>query len=450
MIEPREQPRRAPAGPPADYFHLRTQWLQYRSQLFDHGTGLPTLPAIFDDIRRAVEEKGAVFIIYVDLGRENSVEETWGWQVYDSILKDFVDTIKRVKSSILPPQAVLSLVNVRGDEFLLFITPPERREQQTAFRSEMEQLTQEFAGALDEELARMPTTTGVRQLHLATGRSFVMADPMQRLERQLYKAIGEARQQLDRKIERDEVRLRAVLKKIISERSVRTVYQPIVYLEDGRILGYEALTRGPENSHFKNSESLFRFADRTDLGVELDRVCRETAVMTASTQASQRLFLNTSALAITRPDFIDDHFITLIKDKGIPNKNIVFEITERVKIEEWETFKQIITQLRQHRFAIAIDDMGAGYSSLQSIAEIEPEFLKFDMSLVHNIHNSLIKQDLCKVLLTLSEKLGAPIIAEGVETNEEYSLLRSFGVKLGQGNFFLPPGQMGRPLNKFL
>ncbi len=438
---PRSQEER-----PTDYLHLKTQLLQYRSQLFDLGLGLPTLAAIFNDIRRTLEEKGSLLLIYIDLSRENRVEEIWGWQTYDSILKEFSSVLARTQKALLPPDSVLALMNVRGDEFLVFIAPPERKNRNISFRLEMERLAEEFSNVLTYELARLPVDSNIRQLHLATGSAFVQLDPMLRIERQLHRAINEARQHFERKVEQDEFAMMLLLKKIINERNVRTVYQPIVYLNDGQVLGYEALTRVPECAQFKDAETLFSFADKSDLGPALDRLCREMAVHSADFNGSTRLFLNTSAAAIRDPAFIDQKFVDLIRTKGIRMQNIVFEITERVKIDEWDAFRKIVEKLRKYDFCIAIDDMGSGYSSLQSIAELEPEYLKFDMSLVHDIDRSLIKQDLLKVILTLSEKLHAPIIAEGVETEEEFTVLRDLGVKLGQGNFLGAPGALNAPI----
>lgn len=434
---------------PADYFHLRTQWLQYRSQLFDTGTGLPTLAAVFDDIRRVIEERRSILLLYIDLGRENRLEEIAGWQSYDSLLKEFTESVRKARDSVLPHDTILTLMNVRGDEFLAFVPPAGVWERGGAPLVEIEKIAAQFTTMLSKEASRMSSEGAGRQIHIATGYAFIHADPMQRIERQIYRAIGEARHQFARKVEKEESLMKQALKKIISERNVRTLYQPIVDLDARKILGYEALTRGPVNGHFKDSETLFSFADKTELAPELDRLCRDSAVRTAQWNGDMRLFLNTSAKSFTDPSFLDEGFLKLVEEHGIQTSNIVFEITERVKIEAWESFRRVLSNLREHRFAIAIDDMGAGYSSLQSIAELDPEFLKFDMSLVHDIDTSLIKQDLLRVMLTISEKLGAPIIAEGVETAQEYEVLKRLGVKLAQGNFFAEPGIVGAPIREF-
>ncbi|HSP05780.1 MAG TPA: EAL domain-containing protein, partial [Acidobacteriota bacterium] len=128
-----------------------------------------------------------------------------------------------------------------------------------------------------------------------------------------------------------------------------------------------------------------------------------------------------------------------VAELGLRQERIVLEITERVAIQEWESFKKVLHDFRKHGFKIAIDDMGAGYSSLQAIAELEPDFLKFDISLVRNIHENLIKIGLLETLVSLSNKINAKVIAEGIEEKDEYQALRNLGVDLGQGYFFAVP-----------
>ena len=88
---------------------------------------------------------------------------------------------------------------------------------------------------------------------------------------------------------------------------------------------------------------------------------------------------------------------------------------------------------------MAIDDMGAGYSSLQSVAELEPDFLKFDINLVRDIHENPIKRGLLESLLLMAQKIDAQVIAEGVEKEEEFEALREMRVTFGQGYLFSPP-----------
>jgi EAL domain-containing protein (putative c-di-GMP-specific phosphodiesterase class I) len=125
--------------------------------------------------------------------------------------------------------------------------------------------------------------------------------------------------------------------------------------------------------------------------------------------------------------------------EGLRHSQVVLEITERVAVEERQLYRDTLRALKDAGFGIAIDDMGAGYSSLQSIVELEPDYLKFDISLVRNIDRNLIKRSLLETLVDLSEKIGARVIAEGIEARSELDTLREMGVRLGQGPYLAPP-----------
>jgi len=119
--------------------------------------------------------------------------------------------------------------------------------------------------------------------------------------------------------------------------------------------------------------------------------------------------------------------------------NLVLEITERTAIEDFEAFGRELDRLRRIGFLVAIDDVGTGYSSLQTISEVPADFLKIDISLIKNIHQSLIKQDLVHSLLQVASRTRTRVIAEGIETAEEHQALRACGVRYGQGFYFARP-----------
>jgi len=273
-----------------------------------------------------------------------------------------------------------------------------------------------------------------------TGYATVERDPTVRFERLMERAIDKTREMSGRQLENEMMRSYISLQKIISQGSIVTFFQPIVSLQDLDILGYEALTRGPEDSGFDDPEVLFSYAENTNLILELERLCRRNALKSAQAlHLDRKLFLNSSARAILDSDFTPDHIAEFVAELGLDKRNVVLEITERIAIQEWDTFKKVLRQFRNHGFKIAVDDIGAGYSSLQAIAELEPDFLKFDVSLVRNINESLIKRGLLETLVALSHKIRAQLIAEGVETKLEFQTLRSLGVPLGQGYFFASP-----------
>lgn len=176
--------------------------------------------------------------------------------------------------------------------------------------------------------------------------------------------------------------------------------------------------------------------------MELERLCCRKALSSAiGLQSEARLFLNTSAKALSDPELQAGKLKQIASEVGLKSQNIVLEITERVAIEKKEIFQKVLWAMKEQGFSLAIDDMGASYASLQTIAEVEPEFLKFDISLVRGIDKSLIKRELLEMLIILAEKIKAFIIAEGVETEAEFKTLKELGVTLGQGYYLGPPAK---------
>src|SRR4029453_18858629 len=107
--------------------------------------------------------------------------------------------------------------------------------------------------------------------------------------------------------------------------------------------------------------------------------------------------------------------------QGLAHQDVILEIRERVTTEERHGFRETLRELKREGFGIAIDDRGAGHSSLKSVVDLEPDYLKFDISLVHNIDRSVIKRSLLETLVELSGKIGAEVIAEGIEAESEFN-----------------------------
>lgn len=426
-----------PNDPKADYFVLRAEWLKFKSNLYDKNTNLPTLPIIIDDTRKLVEEYGTIGLLLVDLGKQKNFETTYGWQVYDDIIKQFGQILEESRNEVLSEKDLVAVSHIRGDEFLIFLTPPPGK---TWTDNGLEIINEKMRSSIRRKMERFNGQRWHTNLTFHTGYGSISRDPTIRIERLIQRAIARAREVSGQEIENEMIRHHIALQRIISNNAIITYFQPIVYLQDLEILGYEALSRGPEDSGFEGTELLFTFAESTNMLLDLERLCRRSALCAAQAhQFDRSLFLNSSAKALQDTHFTPAQLSELVAELGLKQDRIVFEITERVAIQEWEIFKKVLRELRKYGFKIAIDDMGAGYSSLQAIAELEPDFLKFDISLVRNIHENLIKIGLLETLVTLSKKINAQVIAEGIEEKQEYMALRNLGVDLGQGYYFAIP-----------
>lgn len=227
---------------------------------------------------------------------------------------------------------------------------------------------------------------------------------------------------------------------ILDTQNIRMVYQPIVSLFDGSLFGYEALTRGPENSQFHSPSVLFEFAEKEGYLYELEKLAREKAIQNSILQHKQQmLFINISSPVIVDPKFKAGQTLEILQQTGLSPSNVVFEITERSSIEDFTLAKKVLEHYRKQGYKIAIDDAGAGYSSLQAIAELQPDYIKVDRSLVQDVHKYKIKEYIMETFVTFAQKMNIHLIAEGIENEEELMKLSRMGVHYVQG--FL----LGRP-----
>jgi EAL domain-containing protein (putative c-di-GMP-specific phosphodiesterase class I) len=240
---------------------------------------------------------------------------------------------------------------------------------------------------------------------------------------------------------RDEDRRAQGLDQILEARKIHTLYQPIIELQTRRVIGHEIFTHGPTGSPFEEAERLFAVAERTGRLVELERISRARALESARRHLAPgaKLFLNTSARALADPDVAGAGFVRLVDQSGLRHEEVVLEITERVPKEERRPYEQTLRDLKQQGFGIAIDDMGAGYSSLSALVTIEPDYLKFDIALVRGIDRSSIKRSLLETVVDLSGRIGAQVVAQGIEAEGELTTLLDMGVPLGQGRFLAAP-----------
>ncbi|WP_226577001.1 EAL domain-containing protein [Halobacillus litoralis] len=232
------------------------------------------------------------------------------------------------------------------------------------------------------------------------------------------------------------------LSSLIQNNHLFTHFQPIVNITEERIQGFEALTRFPMNDSFKSPIELFQLADSTGSLFQLEKHTRKLAIDRISPylQSHQQLWVNLTPTVIHDRHFTPGFTHSILEGTNISPEQIVFEITEHSAIKNFSSFKRLLNHYRKQGFKIAIDDVGAGYSSLQTISELKPEYLKVDRSLISDIHVESEKQCMVEALQQIGTKMGAEIVAEGVEKDEECLQLIHMGIELLQGYYFAKPG----------
>ncbi|MCC6128846.1 MAG: EAL domain-containing protein [Acidobacteria bacterium] len=418
---------------------LRVEWLQYRSMLFDRDAGLPTLAFVIDSLRRDIEDDGGIAVLTFMMNAERQVEDLWGWQEYDRLITSFVRFLQGMMAESRLPQGVLCVPSVRSDEILFFVPVKEHAGvTETARLRWLKTLANSLDSAVTQFLAERLASFDRYCSHV--GYALISYDDKVRFERLIYRGLQEARSEVFRRNASAEEHGAMVLRDILEKRDIVSVFQPIFDLVENRMAAAEALSRGPAGSGFENAESLFSLAEKTELVIPLERLCRERSLEEAGKVLwPHMIFLNMSPAAAADSDFVDGALVRSVARCHLDPNRIVIEITERTYAQHQDLFSNVIRGLRQEGFRVAVDDLGSGYSNLAALAEIKPEFLKFDHHFTREIQRNRIKQDLLGAILAFAMKMDTQVIAEGIENSEEFEALRRLGVPLGQGYF------LGRP-----
>lgn len=195
------------------------------------------------------------------------------------------------------------------------------------------------------------------------------------------------------------------LDNILDNETIDTLFQPIVSLRDGLILGYEALSRGPKSSPLHNPEELFTFAEKCNRLWKLECICRKKAIERASSLGKDKyLFINVDPLVFKDTQYQKGVTKKSLSQFGISPESIIFEITERTCIKDYNSFKQAIENYYDEGYKIAIDDTGSGYSGLKTLSHIKPNYIKIDIDLIRDIHKDTFKQNLISSILLLANK----------------------------------------------
>jgi len=253
-------------------------------------------------------------------------------------------------------------------------------------------------------------------------------------------ALKEARRITRTPLNMKELSIAGRFNTILSQGLVNSHYQPIMDFQTGSILGWESLARGPKESSFRYPVLLFETAEQLGRLFALEKLCREVAIKNVGKlQKSQKLFLNIHPKTMADPEFTPGKTLELMEQAGLSPENIVFEITERHSIQEFDLFYRTLDHYRSQGFQIAVDDAGAGYAGLTMIAELQPEYIKLDKSLIDGIHKDPVKRALVETTAAFADKIGSQIIGEGIETKAQAICLKDIGVHCGQGYFIAKP-----------
>jgi EAL domain-containing protein (putative c-di-GMP-specific phosphodiesterase class I)/GGDEF domain-containing protein len=399
--------------------------------IYDGVTGLPIHP--FDDPERAHERIAHLAVIYLQIGKFFGFEELYGWELYDRVL---VVVSQGLRADVEGSRFAPHLYSIRysgSDGFYVLYSMP------APGRGRGPSLENEAARLQGNAVKRLRTAFGGTAVDLMTvhASSLVASDnPRVRASRHVVRQLSEAVKIVSQRQTREKLDLCVQLKRVIGQKQLRPAFQPLRHLADDEVIGWEALIRGPQGTPFERPNVLFAVAQENAMEVELETLCLET-IFRGLPRAigTRRLFVNASCTLLRHPVFLDERNLTAINRS---HGDVVIEISEKEMVD-YSSFGDILATVRGAGLKIAIDDAGSGYSGLEAILNLRPDYIKVADSLVRRLETDPIKREIITSLASIGRRIEATLVAEGIEREEEREALIELGVEYGQG--FL----LGRP-----
>jgi diguanylate cyclase (GGDEF)-like protein/PAS domain S-box-containing protein len=419
-------------------------------------TGLANRSLFHDRLEHALSRAGRLggrlAMVMLDLDEFKVVNDTLGHSAGDSFL---IEVAQRLTAAVRPGETV---ARFGGDEFAILmedVTDP--TEVHATAERILNRLAQPFT--VGGEVVRAGASAG---LVITDGRwePISLQDLLRQADLALYAAKDRGRgvavlyhEDLSLRM-RERVTRRFDLRRAIDNGEFTLLYQPIVAIETGEMVGAEALVRWmhPEKGELGPDEFI-TLAEETGLIIEiggwvLAEACRQASVLSRE-GLSLRMSVNISAPQLERPAFIDE-VAAAITDHGLGPGCLVLELTESVLIRDELDIPSRLHHLHSLGARIAIDDFGVGYSSLGYLQRFPIDILKIDKSFVDNLGRDNAQGGaLARAVVSLSHALQLEVVAEGIERIEQRDELWSLGCGLGQGYLYarpLPPADLERLL----
>ncbi|BCM92677.1 putative cyclic di-GMP phosphodiesterase PdeG [Abditibacteriota bacterium] len=234
---------------------------------------------------------------------------------------------------------------------------------------------------------------------------------------------------------------------ILRAQSIYSVFQPIVRCDEEAIVSkappifaYECLMRGQHNGSTIAPGAMIDMARAADLIFQLDLAARRAAILGAGhNKIAQKVFINFSPNSIYDPWHCLRSTVNTVDEVGLRRDQVVFEITEADRLPEIKHLKRLVQFYREEGFEVALDDVGSGYSSLNVLVALRPDYVKLDMELIRDVDSDTNKAIVAGKLLETVQELGLSTVAEGVERPEELNWICAHGADFAQGYLFAKP-----------
>jgi EAL domain-containing protein (putative c-di-GMP-specific phosphodiesterase class I) len=391
------------------------------------------------ELQREITERGSLGLLVLDASALAAIEDQYGTEAYEEVRQRVFKILEEQRGKDYRNGDILTIDRPRGLRFLFFLERKRRRDVPFSI-SDLRAARGRLIASLLPNLSRAAFPYFKTTPRLEVGCGIAVHNPLLHPERVVRRALREALDVAAHERKSSSLQVLERLQDIILRERVVTAYQPILRIKEGTVLGFEALSRGPRGSGLETADALFGAATSHQLLVELDRLCRRCALLASGRiPSSAKIFVNTLPATMRDPQFRGKPLIDFLDKAQVAPDRIVIEITEKLVIENYALFRETMAYFTDLGMSFAVDDVGAGYSGLESIAKLKPTYLKIDTALVREVHVSVVNRAMCKAIISLGNSIGATVIAEGIHSEEETQALKAMGVDYGQGFYLARP-----------
>nr|WP_263325000.1 EAL domain-containing protein [Neobacillus sp. Marseille-Q6967] len=387
---------------------------------------------VLEGVKTAFDDGHEAAVIVFNLINQRDILIQLGKSSYSQLLKSLKRFFQQYIKQEVNSKKVIALHDYYGDGITLIIKLSRDRHS----ISNLDLLMKKIAYEVEHKLIKQyPSIKPVFE----TGYMFVEKNEFP-LQESLFRAHRQAIAVAEKRVHSEVNEMMYTINKIITERSITLLAQPIFDVATNEIRAWEMLSRGPKGTVLEAPLPLFSVARQTGRLYDLEMIVLEKLFLQIkATRFRQDIFVNLTPITLGNIRFTRDLKQLLQKYRGISPKQITIEVTERDSIEGLKDFRYNIHLLRIMGFKIAVDDTGSGYASLNTISEIMPDIIKIDRSVIENIHINAVKESMLKGLLLVAKEAGSLVVAEGIENEEEAFVLTRNKVDLAQGYFYAPP-----------
>ncbi len=399
----------------------------------------PTYHERIAELAAQLAERGSLGLLVIDATSLARIEYEYGSEAYEEVRGRIFKLLSEQRGKDYRSEDLLALDAPRGLRFILVLDRKRRRSMPLG-NADLRVVRTRLVASLVPNLAKAAFPYLKTAPAIEVGHGLAIHNPLVHTERLVSRAFQDALDQAAHERRADAIGMRERLQDIIVRSRIVTAYQPILLMGDRTLLGFEALSRGARGTGLEAADDLFGAAEEHELLVELDRLCRQRALLSSGRIPSNaRIFVNTLPATIRDPQFRGKPLIDFLDRAQVSPERIVIEITEKLVIENYGLFRETMAYFTDLGMSFAVDDVGAGYSGLESIARLKPHFLKIDTALVRDVHESRVNREMVKAIISLGKGIGSSVIAEGIQSEEEFSALRAMGVDYGQGFYLARP-----------